>query len=148
MQYVNMTLDDKLCFLITLIHDPAHFLIDHRGDLLTVISRMPEISAEKYFFLTVYLVVNQPNLLRHTILDNHRLCGLGCLLDVCRSTGCDIAEDQFLCDSSTKADHDILQHMLLRHKHIIILRQWHRISASTTSIWNNGYKMHRSNLAQ
>ena len=106
-----------------------------------------EIIAQEYV-VSLLLVVDRADLLRHAVAHDHMSCDIGRLTNICGSACSDVIQDQLLGNSAAQAHHDLLQHAALGHVHLVFLRQLHGITAGAHSRGNDGNGINPSHLGQ
>ena len=95
-----MFCDDLFCLTVTFVDDRLYFPVNLSRYQLTVILRMCQISADKYFIIVI-IILDHTDLIRHTIPGHHPSGNLGGLLDIAGSSCGDVIKDNLLGNPSS-----------------------------------------------
>ena len=145
MQYLLMRFEHRLSFFVCVIDQALDFLIYDRSILLTVRAGMCQIPSDKHLPVVI-VIIDQSKAFRHTVARHHRARQGGRLLDILRSTGRHIMENQLFRNAATQIHDELLHHPSLCLKHLILLRQRHCIACRTTSGRDDRDRVYRSDI--
>ena len=126
---------DALCFVVSVFYDRVYLGVDLCRDLLGVVGRAREISAEKYLIL-IASVFDRTEHIAHAELRDHFSCNCGRTLDIVRGTSRYIAEYNLFRGSAAEKLCDALLELVFIFAVLVFLRGIERISESS-SAWDD-----------
>ena len=147
MQHITVFQNQCLCLCITLVDNPVDFSVDLPAHQLAVGLCMRQIPSDEHFIIVI-IIADHTYVFRHSVPCYHLFRNLCRLFDITGCAGGNIIKNNFFRDSSAQGYHNLLQHATLCHKHIVTLRQRHRITSCTCAGRNDRHRINRSDIRQ
>ena len=115
MKLIRMLGEYALTSLVSLADNASYLLVDESCGIVGIILAGREISAEEYLVLRMLRAVkNSTELVAHTVSRYHVSCDSGRLLNIVRCARRNVIKNKLLCNSSTKAQNDTVEHLVSR----------------------------------
>ena len=106
--------------------------VDERRDLFRVVALVAHLPAHEGLGV-VAAELDRAQTLRHAVLRDHRAGRCGGLLDVVRSAGRRVVEDQLLGRAPAQHVRQLVEHLVARRGVLVLLREHHRVTEGASA---------------